>query len=216
MSLNSSSTNNSLLQKLLTVGLLAAAFLVSAGTVVFLSLKGKEVKVPELTGKTEGEAERLLSEQSLRFKVRNRTTSEKYQEHLVSEQMPPAGSTAKAGQLVTVVVSTGIEAKKEEAKATPKATTSPKPKPSISPSPKKKDDIKDKDKEKEDANKKDTAKEKADSDTKDKDENKDKKDVNGKPEGNGKPKDAASLPKPSPKPSLKPTVKPSPKKDSTN
>lgn len=211
MALNSSSTNNSLLQKLLTVCLLAAAFLVSAGTVVFLSLKGKEVKVPDLAGKTEGEAERLLSEQSLRFKVRNRTTSEKYQEHLVSEQMPPSGSTAKAGQLVTVVVSTGIEAKKEETKVTPKASASPKPKPSTSPSPKKKDDTKNKDKDTESADKadkKDTAKEKADSDSKD------KKEVNGKP------KEAASSPKPSPKPSLKPslkpTVKPSPKKDSVN
>ena len=79
MAFNSSSTNNSFIQKLITVVVLAAAFLVSAGTVVYYSLRGKEVTVPNLVGKSEGEADRLLAEQGLRLKIRTHATDEKIQ-----------------------------------------------------------------------------------------------------------------------------------------
>lgn len=130
-----SSLNNSFLQKLVTTVVLALAFFLSAGLVIYLSLKGKEVKVPNLIGKSEGEAERLLGEEGLRLRVRNRTTDEKIQANLVSDQTPDSGTTVKAGQVVNVTISTGIEAKKEEATATPRATptSKPKPKPSVSP-----------------------------------------------------------------------------------
>ena len=133
------STQSSFVQKLVTAILLAVAFFLSAGTVVFLSLRGKEVKVPDLIGKTEGDAGKILENEGLRLKVKNRTTDEKIQANLIAEQLPPNGTTVKAGQVVSVTISTGIEAKKEEPKATPKpspsATAKPKPKPSPSASP---------------------------------------------------------------------------------
>lgn len=203
----SSSINNSLVQKLLTAIILAAAFLVSAGMVVYLSLRGKEVKVPDLVGKSEGDAEKVLGTEGLRLKVRTRNTDEKIQANLISEQIPNGGVTVKAGQVVTVTVSTGIEAKKEEAKADAKLTASatPKPKPKLKPSP---SPTPENDKSKDAAT----------------DSNKNSKDATSK-EANkasnkgevvkGKPSPSPSV-KASPKASPKPSAKPSPKKPDTN
>ncbi len=124
------------MQKLVTTVILAAAFFISAGLVIFLSLKGKEVAVPNLVGKSETEAERLLEAEGLRLRVRNRTTDEQIQANLISDQTPNSGTSVKAGQVVNVTISTGIEARKEEAKATPRPTATPRPKPKPSPSPK--------------------------------------------------------------------------------
>lgn len=136
MAANLSSLNNSLVQKLMTTVILVAAFSFSAGAVLYLSLKGKEVAVPNLVGKSEGEAEKLLAAEGLRLRIRSRTTDEKIQANLISDQLPSPGTNVKAGQGVSVTVSTGIEAKKEEAKATPRPTATPKPKPKPKPSPK--------------------------------------------------------------------------------
>ena len=183
----------------MTVIIVAAAFFISAGMVVYLSLRGREVKVPDLIGKSEGDAEKLLGTEGLRLKVRTRTAAEKIQANLISEQLPNGGVTVKAGQVVTVTVSTGIEAKKEEATPTASATAKPKPKPSSLPA-------NDKNKEKiaaTDSNK--NSKEEA---GKGKEANK----VSNKGEVvKGKPS-----PSPSAKASPKPTAKPSPKKPETN
>lgn len=199
----SPSINNSFVQKLLTAIILAAAFFISAGMVIYLSLRGKEVKVPELIGKSEGDAEKLLGAEGLRLKVRTRTTDEKIQANLISEQIPNGGVTVKAGQVVTVTVSTGIEAKKEETKAEakprPSATAKPKPKPTPSPTG-------EKDKSKDVAT----------------DSNKSSKDEAGKGKESNKALNKGEVvkgkpsPSPSAKVSPKPTVKPSPKKPDTN
>ncbi len=192
----SSSINNSLLQKLFTAIIIVAAFFISAGMVVYLSVRGKEVKVPDLIGKAEGDAEKLLGTEGLRLKVRTRTTDGKIQANLISEQIPNGGVTVKAGQVVTVTVSTGIEAKKEEPKpeAKPTASATAKPKPKPSPSPKG-----------ENQKNKEAATE----------SNKNSKDAN---KGSNKGEVAKGKPSPSPaaKASPKPTVKPSPKKPETN
>lgn len=120
----------------MTTIILATTFFISAGIVVFLSLKGKEVSVPNLLGKSEGDAEKMLEAEGLRLKVRNRATTEKTPANLISDQTPNSGTVVKAGQVVNVTISTGIEAKKEEAAATPKPTATPRPKPKVSPSPK--------------------------------------------------------------------------------
>jgi hypothetical protein len=212
LAINSSSINGSLVQKLVTVVILAVAFFLSAAAVIYLSLRGKEANVPNLLGKSEGEAEQLLAAEGLRLKVRTRTTDEKIQANLISEQLPNAGAAVKAGQVVHVTVSTGIEAKKEVAKAEakPAATATPKPKPKPSPSasasPKG-----EKEPEKEAADKK-AAGEVAGK----KDEKKDEKTVSGKDPNKGEEKKPKASPSPSPKASLKPTAKPSPKKPGTN
>ena len=135
MASTASSLNNSFVQKLVMTVILGITFVLSATIAVYFSLKGSEVLVPNLIGKSESEAAQMLSAEGLRLKVRNRTTDEKIQANLISEQLPNSGSTAKAGQVVSVTISTGIEAKKEVAKATPKPTGTPKPKPKPSPSP---------------------------------------------------------------------------------
>ena len=140
-----SSSQNSPLQKLLATLVVASAFIVSAFVVMYLSFRSSEVSVPTIIGKSEADAEKLLNAQGLRLKVRNRATDEKIDTDLISEQIPSANSSAKSGQLVSVTVSTGIQAreKKEEEKIA-KVSATPKPKPSASPTPK---DNKDKSKD---------------------------------------------------------------------
>lgn len=179
----------------MTTVVLAAAFFISAGLVIFLSLKGKEVAVPDVVGKSESDAEKLLVADGLRLRVRNRATDEKIQANLVSDQIPNAGTSVKAGQVVNVTISTGIEAKKEEATATPKATATPRPKPKPSPSPKAETD-----KGKDGAEKKSASEpgqRTADKTAASKEAN---KSVTDKAK-------AAPLPKASPKPTLKPSPK---------
>lgn len=203
------SSNSSLIQKLVTALLLGAAFLISAGGVIYLSLRGKEVKVPDLVGKSESDAERLLSAEGLRLKVRNRAMDEKTQANLISEQTPNAGITVKAGQVVSVAVSTGVDpdlAKKEEAKAepkpSPKPTTKPKPKPSPSASPQ--------------SNKEKEATDKKAVDAATGKDKKDDKAATNKDLSKGDSKTVKATPTASPKTSPKPAAKPSPKKTDTN
>ena len=145
-----SSSQNSLLQKLLATLVVGAVFFASIFVVMYLSFRSSEVSVPAIIGKSEADAEKMLVTQGLRLKVRNRATDEKIDANLISEQIPSANSSAKSGQIVSVTVSTGIQAreKKEDEKVV-KASSTPKPKPSVSPSPKDKaKDNKDKEKKK--------------------------------------------------------------------
>ena len=145
-----SSFQNSLFQKLLATLVVGAVFFASIFVVMYLSFRSSEVSVPAIIGKSEAEAEKMLVAQGLRLKVRNRATDEKIDTNLISEQVPSANSSAKSGQIVSVTVSTGIQAreKKEDEKVV-KVSATPKPKPSVSPSPKDKaKDNKDKEKKK--------------------------------------------------------------------
>ena len=200
-----SSSQNSLLQKLLTVLVVGAVFFTSIFVVMYLSFRSSEVSVPTIIGKSEADAEKMLVAQGLRLKVRNRATDEKIDANLISEQIPSANSSAKSGQLVSVTVSTGIQAReKQEDEKVVKASATPKPKPSVSPSPK--DKAKDnKDKEKNNDGK--SAKTDPQNILTDKDKNKaaDKAKL-GDDKLKAKPTVTPSI-KPSPKASPKPTVK---------
>jgi len=102
--------------KLLTVIALAAAFLVGAVGVVYLSLQGEELKVPEIVGKDLIESEKELASLGLRIKKRaDRPSAEK--PNTILEQLPKAGDTVKTGQMILVVTSkAGLEG--EETPAT--------------------------------------------------------------------------------------------------
>ena len=108
--------------KLFIVIALAAAFLFGAGGVVYLSLQGEELKVPEIVGKDLVESERELAGLGLRIKKRaDRYSNEK--PNTVLEQLPKAGDTVKTGQMILVVTSkTNPEG--EEAPVTIKKNTS--------------------------------------------------------------------------------------------
>ena len=90
--------------KLLIVASLAAAFLLGAGYVVYRSLQGSEIVVPEIVGKNLNDSEKELEALGLRVKKR----AERYSEeapNTVLEQLPKPGDTVKTGQLILVVTS---------------------------------------------------------------------------------------------------------------
>jgi beta-lactam-binding protein with PASTA domain len=90
--------------KLIFVGVLLAAFLASMAGVVYMSLSGAEVKVPDITGKDFVESEKELA--SLGLKIRRRADRESADPiNTVIEQLPKPGETVKSGQWISVVVS---------------------------------------------------------------------------------------------------------------
>ncbi|MCC6327242.1 MAG: PASTA domain-containing protein [Acidobacteria bacterium] len=90
--------------KLAVVAALLAAFLGTAAGVVYMSLSGKEITVPEITGKDFFESEKELAALGLKIKRRaDRPSTERI--NTVLEQAPKAGETVKSGQLIFVVVS---------------------------------------------------------------------------------------------------------------
>ncbi|HEY2867714.1 MAG TPA: PASTA domain-containing protein [Pyrinomonadaceae bacterium] len=87
-----------------TVIVLGAAFLFGLATVVYMSLQGTEVKVPELVGKNQNEAKNELTNLGLQIKVRASRPSTDAPD-TVLEQLPKPGETVKTGQLIFVVTS---------------------------------------------------------------------------------------------------------------
>jgi len=90
--------------KLFIVIALAGAFVVGAVGVVYMSLQGQEMKVPEIVGKDLVESEKELASLGLRIKKRaDRYSTEK--PNTILEQLPKAGDTVKTGQMILVVTS---------------------------------------------------------------------------------------------------------------
>lgn len=99
-------TGLSAIGRLATVVLLAAAFLFGLAGVVYMSLQGSEVQVPEITGKDLSEGERELAQLGLKIKKRaDRASAEA--PNTVIEQLPKPGETVKTGQMILVVTSRG-------------------------------------------------------------------------------------------------------------
>lgn len=97
-------TGVSAISKMLVVIALAGAFVVGAVSVIYLSLRGEEVKVPEVVGKDFNASEQELAALGLKIKkVASRYSEEK--PNTIIEQRPQAGETAKTGLLISVVVS---------------------------------------------------------------------------------------------------------------
>jgi len=77
---------------------------VGAVGVVYMSLQGQEMKVPEIVGKDLVESEKELASLGLRIKKRaDRYSTEK--PNTILEQLPKAGDTVKTGQMILVVTS---------------------------------------------------------------------------------------------------------------
>ena len=78
--------------------------MVGMGGVVYMSLQGEEIKVPEITGKDFVESERELAALGLKIKKRaDRNSTEK--QNTILEQLPKSGETVKPGQMILVVTS---------------------------------------------------------------------------------------------------------------
>src|SRR5688572_16894531 len=90
--------------KLAIVMGLLGAFAVGMAGVVYMSLTGSEIKVPEIVGKDFVQSEKELA--ALGLKIRKRADRESAEQiNTVLEQLPKAGETVKTGQWISVVVS---------------------------------------------------------------------------------------------------------------
>jgi hypothetical protein len=98
----------SVVGKLIALAILVAAFGVGLSGVVYMSLQGKEVQVPDITGKDLGDADKELALLGLKVKKRaDRISQEK--PGTVIEELPKPGETVKTGQMILVVTSRGPE-----------------------------------------------------------------------------------------------------------
>jgi len=98
------STGLSAITKLAALGILLMAFILGLAGVVYMSLSGTEIKVPEIVGKDFIESEKELAALGLKIKRRaDRASTEKI--NTVLEQLPKPGETVKTGQMILVVVS---------------------------------------------------------------------------------------------------------------
>ena len=83
---------------------IGVVFLFGVATTVYLSLRSPEVKVPDVIGKDRFEAERILAEADLKFRVRASRPS-KANPDTVLFQLPRPGEVVKAGQTVAMDIS---------------------------------------------------------------------------------------------------------------
>ncbi len=84
---------------------IAVVFLFGVATTVYLSLRSPEVKVPDVVGKNRFEAERILGEADLKFRVRSSRPSNETKADTVLFQLPRAGEVVKTGQTVAMDIS---------------------------------------------------------------------------------------------------------------
>jgi beta-lactam-binding protein with PASTA domain len=84
---------------------IAATFLFGLATTVYLSLRSPEVRVPEVIGKDRFEAEQILGDAGLNFRVRATRPSNQSKPDTVLFQLPRAGEMVKVGQTVAMDIS---------------------------------------------------------------------------------------------------------------
>ncbi len=100
------SSGVSAIGKLAALAALLAVFLFGLAGVVYMSLQGAEIKVPEITGKGLHDSEKELALLGLKIKKRaDRVSAEK--PDTIIEQLPKPGETVKSGQMILVVTSKG-------------------------------------------------------------------------------------------------------------
>jgi hypothetical protein len=95
----------SALRRLGIVIAVAIVFLFGLGTTVYLSLRSPEVKVPDVVGKDRFEAEHVLGNAGLNFRVRATRPSSQLKTDTVLFQVPRGGEVVKAGQTVAMDIS---------------------------------------------------------------------------------------------------------------
>lgn len=100
------SSGFSAIGKLFALAVLSAAFLFGMAGVVYMSLKGEEVLVPEIIGKEFSASEKELA--SLGLLIHKKATRFSPEApNTIIEQLPKPGETVKTGQRILVVVSNG-------------------------------------------------------------------------------------------------------------
>ena len=84
---------------------IAVVFLFGVATTVYLSLRSPEVKVPDVVGKDRFEAEKILADADLKFRVRATRPSNQAKQDTVLFHLPGAGEVVKTGQTVAMDIS---------------------------------------------------------------------------------------------------------------
>src|SRR6187401_2801424 len=87
----------------LMIAILVVAGILSALTAMRFAIRGREVVVPSLTGKTEAEAQALLQQQGLVLKVSSKRFSADIPEGRIVEQIPAIGTRLKQSRSVKVL-----------------------------------------------------------------------------------------------------------------
>jgi len=98
---------------------IAIVFLFGVATTVYLSLRSPEVKVPDVVGKNRFDAEKILAEADLKFRVRATRPSTEAQPDTVMFQLPRAGEVVKTGQTVAMDISRLAKAGESSESVTP-------------------------------------------------------------------------------------------------
>jgi len=91
----------------LMVAILCVAGILSALTAMRFAIRGREVAVPSLVGKTEAEAQDILNRSGLVLKVSTKRFSSDVPEGHVIEQIPGKGTQLKTSRSVKVLLSLG-------------------------------------------------------------------------------------------------------------
>jgi hypothetical protein len=102
---NTSTGALSALRRLSIAIAVAIVFVFGLASTVFLSLRSPEVKVPDIVGKDRAEAERVLGDAGLNFRVRRASPSNQMQPDVVLFQVPKGGEVVKVGQTVAIDIS---------------------------------------------------------------------------------------------------------------
>ena len=84
---------------------IAIAFVFGVGSTVYLSLRSPEVTVPDVVGKDRFEAEKILSDADLNFRIRASRPTNQAKPDTVVFQLPRPGEVVKTGQTVALDIS---------------------------------------------------------------------------------------------------------------
>lgn len=103
--MNNASGPLSALRRLSIAILIAIVFLFGLATTVYLSLRSPEVTVPDVLGKDRFQAEQILGEAGLNFRVRATRPSNELKADTVLFQLPRGGEVVKTGQTVAMDIS---------------------------------------------------------------------------------------------------------------
>ena len=92
---------------ILMTAILGVAGIVSALTAMRFAIRGREVEVPPLSGKTADEAKEILSHSGLLLKVSSSRFSSEVLEGHILDQTPSSGTRLKVNRTVRVLLSLG-------------------------------------------------------------------------------------------------------------
>ncbi len=91
----------------LMIAILVVAGILSALTAMRFAIRGREVEVPALAGKTQEEAARMLEQNALIMKISSKQFNARVPEGHILDQNPPPGTRLKTNRSVKVLISLG-------------------------------------------------------------------------------------------------------------